>query len=291
MAVPHRAVSVPYRQYRDRTLTLSKQGAAMPKESRVSQSDIERVRLLWIADESMSIAQVADLLGVSKSQANRVMLKNRWLRIGNTPDAGAPASQAKFTEKPMDRASIAPPIEAARVPQPAPAPARTHAAPDKNGAPGAWYIPPPPDGLDEWATRDYWQHETEALVRKQNERQSQEQRVLSAQWVQAMKRSVTDPDEARAHKSLTEAMKLRHAMERESLHDFCRLTLNSMPVLLTNGCSTRIQILIVPGLQLGQTFEPPAGARTKTVGSYLEGCEALRRAGDIEDVESREIGE
>lgn len=284
--------AVPYRPVRDRTLRYQTKVQTMPKESRVSPSDIARVRRDWESSETHSVQYVADSLGVSKTYAYKLMTKQGWVRGRVAPILPASAAWGKFTESAQHSGTRASSPAGEHVHQAAPGapaqstPPRAHAAPSPTGVPGAWYIAPAPDGLDEWGIRDYFQCECEALLRLQNQRHSQEQRALSAQWAQAMRKSITDPDEARAHKSLTESMKLRQAMERDALQDFVRITLQTMPVMATNGCSVRISVLIVPGHSFDRSFEPRAGACAQTVKSYTEGCEVSRR-GEMEDVDFR----
>jgi len=62
----------------------------MPKESRINPADLARAKSEWEASDTLSTSQVADLLGISKTQAYRLITKGKWVRnnsfVSSTPD-------------------------------------------------------------------------------------------------------------------------------------------------------------------------------------------------------------
>jgi hypothetical protein len=267
---------------RDPTMVISTIGVGiMAKESRVDKEAVARVKLRF-EDEGLTTAQVADLLGLSKTQAHRVITKGKWKRPSEGPFAekNAPKPDARlFTENPRAQEALTAPVERERVPRGAPA-----AQPATAPANGVYGIPEAPAGMTEWESRDWHEAECKKLLQMQNDRHAQELRVLQADFA-AEARKPGDWNAARRQKTLAESTKIRHEMQRRNLEDWIRIKLVQLPVLAAGRGAVRVVVAVTPGYSIVESGNSPEEMARRVAAAnafYASRASAI-------DVDSKEV--
>lgn len=202
------------------------------KESRISPEDWFAARRSWESDATVSYAQVADSLGVSKALVAKKARSEKWQRglaASFSSKLDAVHETPKFTENARPSPMQAPMVHGVRAEKESPASQLNNGAAD---------IPVMPPGLTLDQQQDWIEGAVLARQRALNDSQAREIRAAKSTVYTAIKTAGKDGgfDAARTARQVVSALAETHKSEMTNEIERVKLALNAFQGGRPRGC-------------------------------------------------------